>query len=80
MLLLKLAQLKDDGSTSITPMELWQVTGSVLIKPPLLTIAMIFAWIYDQTAEGMVKTDSINSEWIGNTYRVVLLAYIVFRS
>ena len=25
-------------------------------------IAMIFAWIYDQTAEGMVKTDSINSE------------------
>lgn len=42
--LLRLAQLKENGSTDISFMEIWKITGIVLLKPSLLTISMIFAW------------------------------------
>jgi hypothetical protein len=42
--ILLLANLKEDGNTSISFSKIWSITGSVLLKPPLITIAMIFSW------------------------------------
>uniref|UniRef100_UPI003D0B4311 DotA/TraY family protein n=1 Tax=Arcobacter sp. TaxID=1872629 RepID=UPI003D0B4311 len=39
-----MANINESGSTSISLQELWKKTGSVLLKPALMTIAMIFAW------------------------------------
>lgn len=42
--LIKLGNVKEDGSTDINLNSIWQITGNILINPPLLTIGLIFAW------------------------------------
>jgi conjugal transfer/type IV secretion protein DotA/TraY len=39
-----LGNIQEDGNTQMSVKHLWSVTGSVLVKPPLITIAVIFAW------------------------------------
>lgn len=41
---LTLANIQEDGRTQITFNQIWRKTGSVLLKPALVTVAMIFAW------------------------------------
>lgn len=44
ILVLIMARLDENGNNQITLARMWQSYGSVLLKPALITIAMIFAW------------------------------------
>jgi hypothetical protein len=44
ILILLMARIDENGNNQITFARLWQSFGSVLLKPALITIAMIFAW------------------------------------
>jgi conjugal transfer/type IV secretion protein DotA/TraY len=65
--ILKLANLREDGKTSISVGEIWRITGSVLLKPPLITIAMIIAW----------TISSVSLYFINSTFFTVLEATLV---
>ena len=39
-----LGNIQEDGNTQMSIKQIWSITGAVLVKPPLITIAVIFAW------------------------------------
>lgn len=44
ILVLMMGKLDENGNNQISFSRLWQSYGSVLLKPALITVAMIFAW------------------------------------
>ena len=54
--ILLLANLQENGQTKISFNQIWQKTGSILLKPALLTIAMIFAWTLASVSVFFINT------------------------
>ncbi len=44
--LLMWSRIKSDGQTEITFGNVWSLVGTVLVKPPLITIAIILSWVF----------------------------------
>lgn len=43
---LMLARIREDGQTQFNFQTLWSKCGTILVKPALITIAIIFSWVF----------------------------------